>query len=113
MFCFYKQNFKQYLLINIVVKFFKSFVIENIFFNLQEHQKQKCDVTMIEQALTIATSSGTSEARIQIPSSLQIGSQQITITDHQIPVDGTQMNITVEHVNLTGLFETLNDFLLF
>lgn len=57
---------------------------------------------MIEQALTIATSSGTSEARIQIPSSLQIDGQQITISDQQIPVDGSQMNITVEQLNLTG-----------
>lgn len=69
--------------------------------SLIEHQKQKCDVTMIEQALTIATSSGTSEARIQIPSSLQIDGQHLTIGDQHIPIDGNQMNITVEQVSLT------------
>ncbi|XP_014787255.1 zinc finger protein 236 [Octopus bimaculoides] len=70
---------------------------------LIEHQKQKCEVTMIEQALTIATSTGTTEARIQIPTSLSVDGQHITIGSQQIPMDTSQqVNITVEQLNLTG-----------
>ncbi|KAK7107938.1 uncharacterized protein [Littorina saxatilis] len=66
---------------------------------LREHQKENCEVMMIEQALAIATSNGgTSQATIQIPSSFAVDGQQIMIDGQQIAVDGGQVNITVEHV---------------
>ncbi|KAK7492030.1 hypothetical protein BaRGS_00016694, partial [Batillaria attramentaria] len=68
---------------------------------LREHQKDNCEVLMIEQALAIATSSGgTSQATIQIPSTFAVDGQQITIDGQQIAVDGGgQVNITVEQVS--------------
>ncbi|XP_046567989.1 uncharacterized protein LOC124276391 [Haliotis rubra] len=81
---------------------------------LRDHQKDTCEVLMIEQALAIATSSGgTSQATIQIPSTLSVDGkhitidgqqiavddgQHITIDGQQIAVDGSQVNITVEQV---------------
>ncbi|PVD29325.1 hypothetical protein C0Q70_11922 [Pomacea canaliculata] len=65
---------------------------------LREHQKENCEVLMIEQALAIATSTGgTSQATIQIPSSLALDGQ-ITIHGQQIALDGQQVNITVQQV---------------
>lgn len=65
---------------------------------VQEHQKENCEVLMIEQALAIATSTGgTSQATIQIPSSLALDGQ-ITIHGQQIALDGQQVNITVQQV---------------
>lgn len=68
----------------------------------QEHQKQQCEVFMIEQALAIATSTGMSQATLQIPSSLTVDGQQITIDSQQIALDNGQVNITVEQVSLPG-----------
>ncbi|KAK3595055.1 hypothetical protein CHS0354_002341 [Potamilus streckersoni] len=62
---------------------------------LRDHRAHQCDVFMIEQALAIATSDGsTSQATIQIPSSITIDGQQIALDS-----DG-QVNITVEQVNI-------------
>lgn len=55
---------------------------------LREHQKQQCEVFMIEQGFSIATSNGgTSQATIQIPSSLSVDGQHITIDGQQITVE--------------------------
>ncbi|KAL3883735.1 hypothetical protein ACJMK2_029970 [Sinanodonta woodiana] len=62
---------------------------------LRDHRAHQCDVFMIEQALAIATSDGnTSQATIQIPSSITIDGQQIALDS-----DG-RVNITVEQVNM-------------
>lgn len=77
----------------------RDFTVLVSFQCLQEHQKENCEVMMIEQALAIATSNGgTSQATIQIPSSFAVDGQQIMIDGQQIAVDGGQVNITVEHV---------------
>ena len=54
----------------------------------QEHQKQQCEVFMIEQGFSIATSNGgTSQATIHIPSTLSVDGQHITIDGQQITVE--------------------------
>lgn len=66
---------------------------------LREHQKQQCEVFMIEQGFSIATSNGgTSQATIQIPSSLSAEGQQITIDGQQITVEQV---IPEEDISLT------------
>ncbi|XP_055954410.1 zinc finger protein 260 [Patella vulgata] len=66
---------------------------------LREHQKTSCG-GVIEQALAIATSDGgTSQAMIQIPSTLSVDGQHITIDGQEISVDGDgAVNITFEQV---------------
>lgn len=66
---------------------------------LQEHRKQNCEVTMIEQALSIATSNGTSQARIEIPASMTLGDGHITIDGQQIAISGRQI-LHGEHVSI-------------
>ncbi|XP_041354784.1 myoneurin-like [Gigantopelta aegis] len=69
---------------------------------LQEHQKQTCELLMIEQALAIATSTGRiTQATIQIPSELTLQEPQ------QIEVDGQQVDITVEQVDNLEVDESM------
>ncbi|XP_033740138.1 uncharacterized protein LOC117327320 [Pecten maximus] len=70
---------------------------------LREHQKQQCEVFMIEQALAIANSGGgTSQATIQIPSSsFTVDGSQILIDGQQIVTEGGEpVNITVKRISM-------------
>ncbi|XP_069101398.1 uncharacterized protein [Argopecten irradians] len=70
---------------------------------LREHQKQQCEVFMIEQALAIANSGGgTSQATIQIPSSsFTVDGSQILIDGQQIVNEGGEpVNITVKRISM-------------
>lgn len=75
-----------------------------VIFSVQEHNKNGCEIFMIEQALAIATSTGgTSQATLQIPSnSLSVDREYLSKTANS---GGAVNTITVEQVPLAGEFK--------